>query len=179
MDFPIAIHISQRVLDEMLREIINSLYHYRIRKIVLINGHGGNDFKPLIHRIQSDINVYVFQIDWWKVGEDRYFDIFNHPDDHAGEMETSGALALYPHLVALDYAKDGAARPFKLKGLREGWVKTSRDFGKLNKHCATANPLAASAEKGRRYLDIVIERIAEFLIELAEVPIDEFFPYSS
>ena len=176
MDFPIAIHISQKVLDAMLREIVQSLLHYGIHKIVILNGHGGNDFIPFIRQIQYELDVHVFQIDWWKVGADKYSEIFAKPDDHAGEMETSVALALYPELVELKYAKDGTAKPFSMEALRKGWAKTSRRFIRLNDHCAAGNPAEAAAEKGKKYLDITIGRIADFLVDLAETPIDENFP---
>ena len=179
MDFPIAIHVSQNVLNAMLREIIQSLLHYSIQKIVLLNGHGGNDFTPFIRQIQSDLEVHVFQIDWWKVGGDKYSQIFNKPDDHAGEMETSVALALYPELVEMEQAKDGATKPFKMEALQKGWAKTSRRFARLNDHCASTDPSGASAEKGNKYLDITIRRIADFIVELAETPVDENFPHES
>jgi creatinine amidohydrolase len=47
----------------------------------------------------------------------------------------------------------------------------------LNDHCAIGSPKDASAEKGRKYIDIVCSRISEFLVELAQSPIDEHFPY--
>ena len=59
MDFPLAIHVSQSTLDAMVRDIIVSLHHYGIQKIVIINGHGGNDFTSLIRQIQCDLDVFV------------------------------------------------------------------------------------------------------------------------
>lgn len=179
LDFPIAIHVSQNSLNNMLRDIITSLRHYGIRKIVLVNGHGGNDFTPFVRQIQHDLDVFVFQMDWWKVGDDKYFDVFEKAEDHAGEMETSIGLALYPHLVELEHAKDGKSKSYRFKALQEGWIRTSRDFGKLNDHCATADPYAGTAEKGEKFLNIVVDRIAVFLTELANEPIDDSFPYSN
>jgi len=179
--YPLTIHVSQAVLDAMLREIITSLRKHDIRKIVLLNGHGGNEFKPLIRQIQTELDCFVFLCDWWKVGRDRYVEIFTHPDDHAGQMETSVAMALFPHLVenitGEGIAGDGKALPFRFNALRTGWVYTSRDFSKINDHCAAGDPRGASAEKGQKYLDLVCDRISEFLIELAQSDIDEHFPY--
>ncbi len=176
--YPGTIHVSQATLDTMLREIIVSLHKHGIRKIVILNGHGGNNFDAFIRQVQYDLDVHVFLCDWWKVGHDRYDEIFDAPDDHAGEMETSIALELYPQLVEPGVAGDGQARRFRLEALRKGWVRTSRDFGKLNDHCAVGDSSAASAEKGRAYLDLVCERIAKFLVELASTPVDEHFPLS-
>jgi creatinine amidohydrolase len=177
IDFPLAIHVSQATLDALLRDIISSLYNHKIRKIVIINGHGGNDFTPLIRQIQCDLDVHLFLCHWWKVGFDKYNEIFEKPDDHAGEFETSVALALYPELVEINKAEKALPRPFRFKALNKGWVQTSRRFKHLNDHCAVGDPANASAEKGKVYLDLAYKRISEFLIELAQSPIDEIFPH--
>jgi creatinine amidohydrolase len=178
MEFPLAIHVSQNTLDAMVRDIIKSLHCHGIRKVVILNGHGGNDFVPLIRQIQSDLDVHVFLCNWWQVGLDRYPEIFEAPDDHSGEFETSVALELFPDLVEPDVAGDGKTRPFRFEALRQGWVRTSRNFSRLNDHCAAGDPAAATAEKGKKYLDLVCERISDFLVELAQAPIDEKFPHS-
>lgn len=175
--FPLSLHVSQSTLDAMVREIITSLVGFEIRKVVIVNGHGGNDFTPLVRQIQCDLAVHVFVCNWWTVGHDRYAEFFENPDDHAGEMETSVALALFPELVEMESAGDGKARAFRFEALREGWVRTSRDFGRLNDFCAVGDPSRASAEKGRRYLGLVCERVSRFLAELARAPVDEHFPH--
>jgi creatinine amidohydrolase len=177
MDFPMAIHVSQDTLNTIVSEIVESLYYHGIRKVVILNGHGGNDFKPLIRQIQCDLDVHVFQCNWWTVGKDKLGEIFDRPDDHAGQMETSVALALFPELVELEVAGDGDAPPFRFEALEKGWVSTSRSFARMNDHCACGNPEGATAERGKKYLEVVIGRIARFLIELAQSPIDEAFPH--
>jgi len=177
MAFPMAVHVCQAALDAIVREVIASVRHYGIRKFVLINGHGGNDFVPLVRQVQRDMDVFVFLVDWWKVGHDRYEEIFTAPDDHGGQFETSVALELYPELVELDKAGDGSVRPFRFEALRKGWARTSRDFAKLSDQCAAGDPSGASAERGKAYLDLVIARMADFLVELAEAPIDDTFPF--
>jgi creatinine amidohydrolase len=177
MDFPLAIHVSQATLDAMIKDIISSLYNHGIQKIVILNGHGGNDFTPLIRQTQCDLGVHLFLCNWWKVGLDKYDEIFDKPDDHAGEFETSIGLELYPELIEIEKAEQALPRPFRFKALNEGWVQTSRRFKNLNEHCAVGDPTGASAEKGRKYLDLVCKRISEFLIELANTPIDEIFPH--
>lgn len=179
MDFPLAIHVSQSVLDALIKDIIKSLAFYSIQKIVIFNGHGGNEFSPLIRQLQCELNVHIFLCNWWQVGKDKYETIFEKPDDHAGEFETSIALALYPELVELKHAGDGNARSFRFAALEKGWVKTSRNFSRLNDHCGCGDPSLAAAEKGKKYLDLVIERISTFLIELAQTPIDDYFPHET
>lgn len=177
LEYPLTIHVSQATLDAMVRDIIGSLRRHGIRKIVILNGHGGNDFRPLIRQIQPDLDVFAFLCNWWLVGQDRYKDIFTLPDDHAGEMETSLAMALYPELVEPNVAGDGHIPAYRFEALRQGWVQTSRDFARLNDHCAVGDPTHATADKGRQYLDLCCQRIASFLVDLAKSPIDERFPY--
>jgi creatinine amidohydrolase len=177
MSYPLAIHVSQSTLDAMVREIIVSLRHHGIQKIVILNGHGGNDFKPLVRQIQCDLDVHVFLCNWWLVGSDKYNEIFTKPDDHAGQFETSVAMALFPDLVEPDVAGNGLAKPFQFEALREGWLSTSRDFAKLNDHCACGDPTDSTPEKGRKYLDLVIQRISAFLTQLANSKIDANFPH--
>ncbi|MDK2973566.1 MAG: creatinine amidohydrolase [Candidatus Sumerlaeota bacterium] len=176
MSFPLSMHVSQAVLDAMVRELLTSLKHHGIRKTVIVNSHGGNDFTALIRQVQPDLDIHVFLCNWWTVGKDRYAEFFGDPGDHAGELETAAGLALHPDLVEMEHAADGAPKPFRFEALEKGWVKTSRDFGRLNDHCGVGNPHAATAESGRAYFELVCERLAGFLVDIAKTPIDRQFP---
>lgn len=176
MAFPLTIHVSQTTLDAYITDIIQSLRKHGIRKVVIINGHGGNDFKPLVRQVQYDTDVHLFVCDWWKVGADVFDSMFGKGDDHAGAMETSVAMEICPELVEPAKAGPGRVPPFRFEALQKGWVTTSRDFSKLNDHCAVSSDVAADAQKGRDYLSLVCERISRFLAELAQDEIDDAFP---
>lgn len=177
MAFPMSLHVAQATLDAMIRDLAVALRHHGIHKLVIVNGHGGNEFTPLVRQLQADLDVHMFVCNWWTVGKDRYGEFFAAADDHAGELETSVMLALTPELVELAAAGPGTARPFRFEALQKGWVRTSRQFDRLNDHCAVGDPAQATADKGRRYLDLVCARITDFLVELAETPIDAVFPH--
>ncbi len=178
MDFPFAMHVRQSTLDALVGDLVGSLRKFGVRKIVILNGHGGNEFKGLIRQLQCDLDVHLFLINWWQVGEDQYDEIFELPDDHAGELETSVAMHLYPQWVELEKAGDGLSKDFRFEALNKGWVTTSRNFGKVNDHCAVGNPAKATPEKGEKYLNLVCDRISRFLIELANSPLDADFPFA-
>jgi creatinine amidohydrolase len=177
LDFPLTIDVSQATVDAVVTDVVRSLRKHGIRKVLLLNGHGGNHFIPLIRVLQSELDVHVFLCNWWTVGSDRYGEIFDKPDDHAGEMETSAVLAVCPELVELEHAGPGSPAPYALEALRRGWVQTSRRFARLNDHCAVGDPRQATAAKGRRYLDLVCSRLADFLVELAVSSAEEPFPH--
>ena len=177
LEFPLTIHVSLQSLEAVLRDIVRSLEHHSIHKLVLLNGHGGNDLKPLLREWYGTTSVFTSVMDWWKVGADRYGEIFTHPDDHAGEMETSVALALYPDLVDVEKMTDGAARPARFTAVRRGWVQITRPWHLLTNSSGCGDPRAATKEKGEKYLRIVTERLAEFLVELSDSTMDETFPF--
>jgi creatinine amidohydrolase len=176
MDFPLTMHVRQATLDALLRDLIESLRRHGIRKVVIFNGHGGNDFLPFVRQVQCDLDVHVFLCNVWEVGRDQFKRIFAAPDDHGGEMETSLALELWPDLVEMGHARNAQARPYRLEALTRGWVRTSRTFSRLNAFCAVGDPLAANAAKGKEYFDLTCRRLGGFLAELAAARIDRKFP---
>jgi creatinine amidohydrolase len=84
-------------------------------------------------------------------------------------METSIMLALRPDLVLpLSEAGPGRARSFTLKGLRDKWVWAPRSWTKTTDDTGVGNPAAATADKGRRFLEAVTDTISSFLVDLAK-----------
>jgi creatinine amidohydrolase len=84
-------------------------------------------------------------------------------------METSVMMALHPDLpLPLAEAGAGDAKKFRVAGLREGWVWAPRKWTKVTSDTGTGNPRAATVEKGEKYLAAVTEKIAGFLVELAQ-----------
>ncbi|MEO6434468.1 MAG: creatininase family protein, partial [Tepidisphaeraceae bacterium] len=101
----LSINIYPATYFAFLKDIVDSLQKHGILKLVLFNSHGGNDFlKPFVREMTGRSKVFISVIDWWRVGKDMYADIFEKPDDHAGELETSVMLALTPELVKLAQA---------------------------------------------------------------------------
>lgn len=177
MSFPLTIHVGMPALAAVIGDVLRSLERHGIRKLVLLNGHGGNEFKPLLREWYGSTRVFVCLVDWWKVGLDQYDGIFAKPDDHAGEMETSVGLALYPDLVKLDQMTDGATRTSRLDAVRRGWVQITRPWHLLTDSSGVGDPRAATAEKGERYLQVVVARLADFLCDVSAESPDEPFPF--
>lgn len=181
--FPLAINLNPSTLHLVIREIVESIEQAGIRKMVLLNSHGGNDFKPLLRELFGRTGVQLFLCNWYHAIRDVYHQVFQRPDDHAGEMETSLALAYFPDLVARNTdgglaADEGAVRAFRFRALSEGWVSVTRPWDRLTTHSGAGNPHAASAEKGRQLMEILEERLGEFLVELSASPLDAWFPFT-
>jgi creatinine amidohydrolase len=97
-------------------------------------------------------------------------------------METSLALAYFPDLVARNAdgtlaADAGRKAATRFEAVNRGWVSITRPWHLLTTNSGAGNPHAASAEKGRRCVEVLTERLSAFLVELSAAPIDERFPY--
>jgi creatinine amidohydrolase len=178
MEFPLAMNVNQSTINLVVSDLLDSLEHHGIRKVMILNGHGGNEFKGFLREEFGKREQFVCMTNWWTVGEDAYDDIFEIQDDHAGEMETSIALSIFPELVKLDRASDGATRKTDYSAINEGWVKITRPWHLLTKDSTSTDPRGATADKGKRYLDVVTERLAAYLTELSNTPYSPDMPYS-
>ena len=175
LDIKLDINIYPSTQAAILNDVVDAVTRAGILKIVVLNGHGGNEFKQMIREIQARYpGTFISQVHWFKILD--LSEYFERPDDHAGEMETSVMLKLAPDLVRpLDEAGDGAARRFKIAALREGWAWAERDWSEVTESTGVGNPYAATAEKGARYLEDVSRKLASYFIELAAADIDSLY----
>jgi creatinine amidohydrolase len=181
-EFPFAMNLNPSTLGQVLADLIESLVHQGLRKIVILNSHGGNDFKAVLRELYGKTPAQLFLCNWYQTFHDVYRQIFQEPDDHAGEMETSLALAFVPELVGRTpdgalTADEGRKAPTRLEAVNRGWVGITRPWHLLTTNAGAGNPHAATAEKGRRLMELLVERLSAFLVELAATPFDERFPY--
>ena len=145
--------------------------------MVILNGHGGNDLKWLLRQLYGTTSVQILLCHWYKVGSDLHKMIFDDPGDHAGELETSMVQAHFPHLVDLEKADSGAMAESRFDAVRRGWVEITRPWHLLTTNSGAGDPRPATAEKGHRLTEVVVERVAGFLVDLARSPIDDSFPF--
>ncbi|MGB9677043.1 MAG: AAA family ATPase [Candidatus Ratteibacteria bacterium] len=118
--FPLTLHFSPTTQLSILKDIVYSLENHKIYKLVIINGHGGNEFKGLLREIYGKTSIYIFLVDWWKVGEDVITKICeDKTGEHGDESETSWMMYLFPELVHLEWADEGKVNEPKIKGLKE------------------------------------------------------------
>jgi creatinine amidohydrolase len=177
MRFPLAMNLNPSTVARVLTDLVESLATHGIRKCVLLNGHGGNDLKWVLRELYRTTPVHLFLCDWYKVAADHYPKIFEDAGDHAGEMETSMGLAHFPDLVTMDQADEGRMAPTRFEAVNRGWIAITRPWHLLTTNSGAGDPRPATVAKGEQLTAIVVERIANFLFDLARSPMDESFPY--
>jgi creatinine amidohydrolase len=173
----LALSLTPTTLLRIIADLVDSLERQGVRKLVLLNGHGGNELKPLTRELHHRTGVFLCVCDWYRMAKDLYPALFEKPGEHADEVETSLGLAFFPGLMRMELAEDGAERPCRFEAVRRGWVTMTRPWHLASPSTGIGDPSAATADKGRRLMDAVVERLAGFLVELAKAPMDEQFPY--
>jgi creatinine amidohydrolase len=175
LDIRLDINMNPSTQAAVLRDVVDALSRQGIPRLVVLNGHGGNDFRQMLRELQPQFpNVFLCTLHWFRVVDERAF--FEDTGDHAGEAETSLMQYLAPHLVLpLSEAGDGAARQFKVAGLREGWVWAQRAWSQVTADTGVGNPARATPEKGQRYFEAITQKIATFLVELTTADPDDLY----
>ena len=173
----LACSLTPTTLLRLISDLVESLEREGVRKVVLLNGHGGNELKPWMRELHHRTRVFLCLCDWFRMATDLYPQIFDEPGEHADEVETSLGMAFFPDLVRPELADDGAARPTRFEAINRGWISITRPWHLATTNTGLGNPSAASAEKGRRLMDVLVERLGSFLVELAAARLDDTFPY--
>ncbi len=166
---PGTIAYSTRLLLDMLDETCGEMARNGLKKIVLLDSHGGNvHLLGLFMRMQMeaprDYVVYLLSLGASGCGDPSLTaDLMTTPYDmHGGEIETSDVLAHHPELVKMD--RVGESSGSDLQRLAHlGPVGTSVDwYARFPEHYA-GDAVPASAEKGTVYLNRRAERVAKHL----------------
>jgi creatinine amidohydrolase len=174
LEIPLTINMNPSTQLAVLTDVAESLEAQGIPKLVILNGHGGNDFKQMIRELQPRFELLIATVNWWSIEDAKPY--FETPGDHGGELETSVMMHLHGDIVAqLDQAGSGKLNRFKIAAFREGWAWTPREWLRATADTGVGNPAKANAEKGKRFYDVVTGKIASFLVELATIRPEELY----
>lgn len=173
----VACSLTPTTLLAILTDLVEALSLQGIKKLVLLNGHGGNELKPLARQLHHRTDVFLCVCDWYRMAQDLYPQIFDQPGEHADEVETSLGLAFFPDLLQPELADNGAARPTRFEAINRGWVSITRPWHLVSANTGLGDPRAATAAKGHQLMDVLTQRLGTFLADLALAEKDDQFPY--
>ena len=119
LDIKLCLNMNPATQAALLADLVHALEVQGIHKLVIFNGHGGNDFRQMIRELQPRTRVFLSSINWYKIGDAK--SIFTDLGDHAGELETSVMMHVAGDLVRpLAEAGDGRERRWTIGGAARG-----------------------------------------------------------
>lgn len=164
---------------ELIRGICRSLIKLGARKILLLNGHGGNDIpcKAAQRELKSEFEdlrgLYIVYAAYWNLAAEQFTKIRTSPlggMGHACEMETSILLARNPDLVDLSKATRGGPGPEMgyrtIDMLNHPPFTLINEFDELSPTGVLGMPELATAEKGSQFLESAAQASLQLIDEM-------------
>ena len=158
---PGTVAYSAKLQLELLQETTDEMARNGCKKIVIVNGHGGNNhLLPFFAQSQlaapHDYVVYVFQNSGYGPGRPQ---LHSRTDQHAGESETAHTMISRPDLVHLDRAASESGADLNRLDLPAGVYTGIWWYAKFPNHYA-GNGAAATTELGQFDMKAWIANIA-------------------
>jgi creatinine amidohydrolase len=170
-----TISISPKSFKKYVKDTCLSLNYYGVRKIVVVNGHGGNlAALTELARELRDEGIFISIFQWWPAAGKLLPELFTPGERrHAGAEETSLNLAIHPYLVDLSKAVD--EEPRKHAVLVEGLTlplstvdeTSSGVFGKGT---------TASVKKGKKIFEAVVDELVKHVNLLKKQKMEDLMP---
>jgi creatinine amidohydrolase len=174
-DIKLTVNLYPSTQQKILYDVAESLDRQGIHKLLIMNGHGGNDFNQMIREVNFQFpNMLICNSSWFKhPGRDSFFTL---KGDHADETETSLMLFLKPELVLpLNEAGDGKSKQFKVAALNEKWAWAERQWTKVSADTGIGDPSMATKEKGQAFFEFIVQQYSDFMLELSKADLDDLY----
>lgn len=174
LDIPLCLNVAPSTQLTLLRDLAESIRRAGIGKLVIVNGHGANEFRGMLRELQGSTPLFIVAVNWYQAVDGKAF--FAEPGDHAGQLETGTMLHLRPELVRpLETAGPGKARRFRIAALREGWAWAPRKWTSVTDDTGSGDPRGATVEQGAALFDAAVGKLAGLLTDLARTPLDQLY----
>jgi len=154
-----------------------------ITKLVIINGHGGNNApNHVVRDTLSQENIFPVAFSWWQMVPREMGELAEEDGEsvgHGGEWENSVMLHLREHLVFKELMNnDIFVNPFSDE-IRHfaGFSERRRDTRDITGTMGSA--LAASAEKGKKIFDHAVNHLEQLAREFHTVPPRDYREFGS
>lgn len=158
--FSLSLATYYAVLKDLCRSILNAGF----RRIVIVNGHGGNiqALATFIGELTRELNAPIATVTYFMEGCETMRSVLEDQDGvmHACEAETSMMMALHPALVDGGRLGEAHGPKFDIMGSLVPELKMFRSFAELTPSGVAGDARKASAEKGRQLLDACAAALA-------------------
>jgi len=176
-----TITLGLEVFIAVLCDVTRSIWRNGFKRIILLNGHGGNEQPTWSASVKlAEEDVWALAITYWNMAKDELL-AWSEADEgsigHGGEWETSLQLYLRPSLVDMNLAvKDEWRLKFSEPIQRFArFPERRREMA----HGVMGDPFKASAEKGERLFNVLLERLVQLCREYHEDEPPRYYEFGS
>jgi creatinine amidohydrolase len=179
-EFPFSVGLSPSALILVCMEILTTLEQQGVRKVLILNNHGGNigTMDALLRTIYEELDLFAVVVNPWGPAED-VIEQIRETDDigHACEIETSICLDFFPELIDMSAAEPTHSSPHKLPSADKIKAPFVKPWHIFTRNGGMGDPTKGSKEKGEKINQVYAERIADLVCELANADLKENTPY--
>lgn len=174
-EVPLCINMNPSTQMAVIRDVMVSLQHSDIHRLLILNGHGGNDFRQILRELGGEFpEMMLATCNWFQAFERG--EIFEEEGDHADEMETSLMMYLHSSLILpLDEAGPGKARKFSIPELNESWAWMERKWSEISSDTGVGDPSKASLLKGKKCFEAICTKISGLIVNLSRTEEGEWY----
>ncbi|MEX0274780.1 MAG: creatininase family protein [Flavobacteriaceae bacterium] len=174
-DIYLDINLNPSTQLAILDDIVNVLDRQGLKKLLIFNSHGGNNFKPLVRELGLRYPQMFISFCMWAQALDKS-QYFEEPGDHADEMETSLLLYLRPELVLpKEEWGSGKAKKYRVGALNENWAWAERKWSQVTMDTGVGNPMKSTEEKGERFFKDVTLKMGDFIHDLCKADLQDLY----
>ncbi|MBJ9698548.1 creatininase family protein [Burkholderia cenocepacia] len=163
MVFPGTLTLDFDTFQAVLRCLVNSLARQGFKRILLLNGHGGNiaALSIIVDRLTHELGVPLVAATYWNVAATEFGAILDGQNNllHACEAETSMMMFLHPERVDAIAAATVDAQTGGFGEVRG--AQRSRTMDEISPSGVVGSPALATREKGAALLDAAARVLAE------------------
>ncbi len=161
--FPGTIDVEADAFISYVYSVLREIARNGYKVIVIINGHGGNTsaIRVAMKKASFETGATIASFDWWRdAGTDALRALFRQPG-HAGEDETSAMLYIDGEHVDME-----AASAYLPDWLPRFAVESPQVEQYVYPRALLGDAKSASSDKGRRWLEAVVNDIVSAVVEL-------------
>lgn len=170
--------LEEETFEAVVRETVESVASHGVRKVVLVNGHGGNigALRRAARWLRTTETAFAVPWHWWTgVPDDLKDSLFDEEGGHADAGESSVVLALREELVDRDALEAAEADGSKGWGLEVAGADVGFDTIDFSASGATGKPTLADAEAGHELLEAAGASLDELLDWLVDQPLESLW----
>jgi creatinine amidohydrolase len=175
LDIKLDLNLNPGTQFAILCDLADVLNRQEIYKLLILNGHGGNDFRQIVRELGARYpKMFISCCNWFQSFSNS--DFFESGGGHADEMETSLMQYIAPEMVRpLGEAGEGHGKKFRIKALNEKWAWAERKWSQVTTDTGIGNPKKANPEKGERCYREVISKVSGLVTDLCNADINDMY----